>query len=298
MIKRMGVVLVATALSVMLSACLLSPGSFSSALDLRKDGQFSFTYKGEIYLLALSKLAEMGAADKKVFEPAPCSDDNGEERTCTAAEVADQKQEWQTERKAAADKAKKEAEQAKAMLGGIDLSDPKAAEEFATRLRRQAGFRAVTYKGDGLYDVDFALSGRLDHDFVFPTIERFAMANAFVQLSRRNDGSVRIDAPAFASGSAGSAFAPLMAMSGAMGGKDAGGKDAGGKDAETSGGDGKESAPKFPVPNGTFTITTNGSILSNNTDEGPKADPQGQRLSWLVNQTSPAAPMALIQLGR
>lgn len=286
MIKRMGAVLVTAALSVMLSACLLSPGSFSSALDLRKDGQFTFTYKGEIYLLALSKLAEMGAADKKDFEPAPCSADNGDERTCTAAEVADQKQEWQTERKAAADKAKKEAEQAKAMLGGIDLSDPKAADEFATRLRRQAGFRAVTYKGDGLYDVDFALSGQLDHDFVFPTIERFAMANAFVQLSRRNDGSVRIDAPAFGAANAGSAFAPLMAMGGAMGGKEPGGKD-----AETG-------APKFPVPNGTFTITTNGRILSNNTDEGPKPDPQGQRLSWLVNQTSPAAPMALIQLGR
>ncbi len=43
MIKRIGAAIVVTALAAMLSACLLSPGKFSSSLDMRSGGQFSFT---------------------------------------------------------------------------------------------------------------------------------------------------------------------------------------------------------------------------------------------------------------
>ena len=42
-----------------LAACIVSPGKFEAVLDLRRDGTFTFNYHGEIYLLALSKLAEM-----------------------------------------------------------------------------------------------------------------------------------------------------------------------------------------------------------------------------------------------
>ncbi len=283
MIKRIGAALAVTALALMLAACLLSPGKFVSSMDLRKDGQFSFVYKGEIYLLALSKMAEQGAADKKKFEVQVCEDGEGNARKCTPAEIADQKKEWLEGQKAAAAKSKSDAENAKAFLGGIDPSDPKAAEELAARLRRQAGFRSVLYKGDGLYLVDFAIAGRLDHDFVFPTIERFAMANAFVQVSRRNDGSVRVDAPGFGPAAGGSPFAAMMGMGAAMGDKE--------------GSSSASGSSKAPVADGVFTITTNGTILSNSTDEGPKPDPMGQRLSWAVNPRSPAAPMALIKLG-
>lgn len=283
MVKRIGAALAASALALLLTACLLAPGKFVSSLDLRKDGQFSFAYKGEIYLLALSKMAEQGAADKKKFEAQPCQDGDGNARKCTAAEIAGQRKDWLEEQKSAAEKSKKDAESAKAFLGGIDPSDPKAAEELAARLRRQAGFRSVVYKGDGLYLVDFAIAGRLDHDFVFPTIERFAMANAFVQVSRRNDGSVRVDAPGFGPNSGGSPFAAMMGMGEMMGAKDSK--------------DGAGNAAKGPVADGEFTITTNGTILSNSTDEGPKPDPMGQRLTWAVNPRSPAAPMALIKLG-
>jgi hypothetical protein len=67
----------------------------------------------------------------------------------------------------------------KAMLGGLDPSDPKAAEELAARLRRQAGFKSVVYKGNGLYEVDFAVSGQLSHDFAFPTIEKMPQITPF-----------------------------------------------------------------------------------------------------------------------
>ncbi len=284
MFKRIGATLVASLLAMMLTGCLLSPGKFISSMDLRKDGQFSFAYKGEIYLLALSKMAGQGAVGKARFEVQPCQDGEGNDRKCTASEVAQQKKDWLEEQKGAAEKSKKDAESAKAFLGGIDPSDPKAAEELAARLRRQAGFRSVLYKGDGLYLVDFAIAGRLDHDFVFPTIERFAMANVFVQASRRNDGTVRIDAPAFGPNAGGSPFAAMM----------------GGMDGMTGAGDSKGSkdgAAKAPVADGEFTITTNGTILSNSTDEGPKPDPLGQRMTWAVNPRTPAAPMALIKLG-
>ena len=47
---------------VALSACIVSPGAFEASLDLRREGQFTFAYRGEIYLLALSQLADMASA--------------------------------------------------------------------------------------------------------------------------------------------------------------------------------------------------------------------------------------------
>jgi len=272
-----GLIVMAGALA--LSACLLTPGRFTSALDIRKDGRFSFSYSGEIRMLALSKLAEKDAATKAEFVETPCHDDDLKDRACTADELGEQKRAWAEEQKSSAERKAREAEQMKAFLGGIDPSSPQAAEELAARLRRQAGWKSVAYKGDGLFVVDFGLTGRLDHDFTFPTIERFPMANAFVQLSRRADGTVRIDAPGYAASSgAGNPFAAMMS---GLGGE------AGAKDA-----------PAGPLPfEGTFTITTDAAILANNTDEGPQPDPSGQRLAWTVNARSPAAPTALVRLG-
>ena len=88
---------------------------------------------------------------------------------------------------------------AKAWLGGLDPSDPKAADAFAERLSRQAGWKSVINRGDGRFEVEYAVSGRLDHDFSFPMIERMPAVVPFVTMIRRADGSVRIDAPAFAS---------------------------------------------------------------------------------------------------
>ncbi|MBC2664879.1 hypothetical protein H7F51_05055 [Novosphingobium flavum] len=268
-------------LGLALSACLLTPGRFTSALDLRRDGRFSFTYSGEIRMLALSKLAEKAQAEKNAFTPSDCFDENMAKRPCKATELAEQRKTWDDERKASADRRARESEQMKALLGGIDPSSPAAAEELATRLRRQAGWKSVIYKGDGLYVVDFSLSGRLDHDFAFPTIERFPMANPFIQLTRRADGSVRVDAPGFGPASgAGNPFTAMM--SGAM--------------SEMGGAAGK--APALPTFDGTFTITTDGQVLANNTDEGPQPDPAGQRLAWVLNARSAAAPTALVRLGQ
>lgn len=278
--KRLGALALLVTLAVALSACLLTPGRFTSSLDLRRDGRFAFTYAGEIHMLALSNLAQM-SNKAKVFEPEPCYSDGIEKRPCTPAEIADQRRVFAEGAKERDDKSRRESEQMKGLLGGLDPSDPRAAEELAARLRRQAGWRSVVYKGDGLFVVDFALSGRLDHDFVFPTMERMPMVNAFVQVSRHNDGSARIDAPGYSAASG--AGNPFTAMMTAIA-------------AEKGGAEAKDRPATPPQFEGTFTLTTDGTVLANNTDEGPQPDPAGQKLVWTINARN-AAPTALIRLG-
>ncbi len=269
----------------MLTGCMLMPGRFTSDIALRKDGTFSFAYKGEIYLLALSKMAadrrKQDEAGDAAFEPATCyNDETGDERECSRDEIAKQKKAWEDDLaagKAAAEEKKKSDEaMAKAMLGGIDPSDPRAAQEFADRLRRQTGWKSVIDKGDGRFEVEYAITGRLDHDFTFPTIEKFPMVTPFVTLIRRADGSVRVEAPAFSTNAAAS---PLMGMAAAA----------------SDGKDGKSTAEGIPTLDGVLTLVTDGAILANNTDEGPMAVPGGSKLEWKVNARTVAAPTALIR---
>jgi hypothetical protein len=273
------------ALAVTLTGCLLSPGRFTSALDIRRDGRFTFTYDGQIYLLALSKLAEIGAkaGAQDDFLEQPCYEEEEiKERECTADEIAEQKKDWEESRGEREEKAKREAEMMRAMLGGIDPGDPAAAQELADRLKRQAGWDKVDYKGNGLFEVRFRTSGRLDHDFLFPTMERFPMSNFFVLANRRVDGTIRLDAAGFAAQAGGSPFVGMMTgMAGIM------------QAGESKKSDAPLAAPELE---GTFTLTTDGEVLANNTDEGPKADPTGKRLTWAVNKRTQVPPTALVRL--
>lgn len=276
--RRKGLMAVTALTLAFLAGCMFAPGKFTADLDIRKDGRFTFHYAGEIHVLALSDFATKGG-EKEGFTPSPCTDldedGNSTDRECTSEEVKSQKEEWDQQQAEAEAKRKSEAEQMRGLMGGLDPDDPKAGEELAARLRRQAGYRSVTYKGNGLYLVDYLASSRLSHGFSFPQIEGFPMANAFVLIAPRADGSVRIDAPGFgppAGGNPASLMMGAMAQGGATGG------------------------PKVPMPDGAFTIATDAQILSNNTDEGPQPAPQGQKLSWTVNARTSAAPMALVKL--
>ena len=135
----------------------------------------------------------------------------------------------------------------------------------------------MIYKGDGLFDVDFVIAGRLDRDFAFPTIERFAYAQPFLTLSRRRDGSVRLDAPGFSALASGGGANPLMAGLGMAMAKDG-------------------ASPSLPQPEGSFTLTTDAEILANNTEDGAKPAAAGKRLGWTVAPGTQAAPMAVLQL--
>ncbi len=274
----------AVAGALLLAGCFVVPGKFVSTLDLRKNGHFAFNYTGEINVLGLSKLADMGSKadhDKAVFEAQACykEDDSLDERPCTAEETAKQKHDWETAQAESAARDRKNAEALQAMLGGIDPNSPQAGEELAERLRKQAGWKSVVYKGNGLYVVDFAMAGVLDHDFTFPTIERMPMVAPFVALNLRADNAVRIDAQAFGPASSANPMSNFAQMA-AMGGP----------------GDGKadDAKPALPTLDGTFTIVTDAPILANNTNDGPVKDSGGQRLEWKVNARTQAAPMALI----
>lgn len=282
--RHLGAITAVVAGVLLLAGCMLLPGKFTSDLDLRKDGTFSFAYKGDIHLLALSKLAadKRGKdAGEEVFTPSPCfADPSGDERECSKNEIADQKATWEEEQASAkvsaAEKKKSEEAMMKSMLGGIDPSDPRAAQEFAERLRRQHGWKSVIDKGDGRFEVDYAITGRLDHDFTFPMIEKFPIATPFVTLIRRSDGSVRLEAPAFTSGATSSPFMAMAASAGSAGDK-----------ASTNG---------MPTLDGVLTLMTDGEILANNTDDGPAAAPNGRKLVWKVNARTAAPPTALVRI--
>ena len=271
-----------------LSACIITPGTFDATFDVRKDGQFTFSYNGQIYLLALTQLAdaasEADSTDEDFIE-SPCyNDEDYEERECTEEEIAEQRRIWDEQVQARASAAERDREMMRQMLGGIDPGDPEAAEELADRLRRQEGWKRVEYKGDGLFEVEFSLTSRMGHDFAFPTFERFPMSNSFVLANVRQGSAVRIEAPGFAPQGTGNPFQSMMAgMAGIAG-------------AYTAASSEEQALEKMPDINGTFRIITDGQILANNTDEGPQAGTTGQILEWKINKRTHTAPMALIQL--
>ncbi len=284
-LRRAAAAGLAVLLSLAVAACFVMPGKFAATLDLRKDGTFTYTYKGEMLVIGLSKLAQiiMAAEKPKPFEAAPCyKDDEETERPCTKAELATQKEAWDAEQKTKAAKKAEELETFKQMFGGIDPNDPKAAEELAVRMRGQNGWKSVIYKGNGTYEVDVAISGRLDYDMAFPSIEKMPGMMPFLVANRRANGEVRIDSPIMQAASLG------MPMGNAV--------QTAAQSRMPKGPDGE--LPQFPMANGTFTLTTDGVILANNTEKGAKAVPTGKQLDWDISGHNPIAPYALIGLGK
>ncbi len=295
----------------LLTGCLLSPGQFTADMTVMRSGGFSFAYKGEIHLLGLSQLVAMGASlDSKGadFVPDPCYGDpaqidgavlktaliqDGEawaeeavERECTAAELDRQKTEWDDRRAAKKAEDARNIEMFKALMGGIDPSSPDAIEEFIVRIKKQKGWRDIVHKGDGLFMVDYAMSGRIDQDYTFPVIEKTQGLSPFIVAAARANGAVRIDAPAFAaagdSGFMGSGMGGLLPVLQALG----------------SASDSEEARmfANLPKPQGSFTIRTDGDILTNNTDDGPSASGSMKVLQWTINSRRTRAPEALIML--
>ena len=293
MTRHLPIRLAATALlaglSLVLSGCFIAPGKFDSTLVLGEDNSFTFDYDGEIFFLGLSGLSQMGSA-AETFEAECTEDDSFEERECTPAEVAEQRAEWDANADQRAAEANRKAQQMSAMMGGVDPSDPEAAQALAEMLMRQKGWKQVVPKGDGVFDVSYSISGTMDHDFLFPMIEDFPMTSPFVQFILRDDDIVRINAPAFAAQNDDNPMAAMMGGMGAMAGLAALGE-------EGEGGE-KPAMPDIPQIEGTFSIVLKGSkrILANNTDEGASRTPTGEVLVWEISPRSKAAPTALVDL--
>lgn len=268
---------------LVLTGCLLSPGKFTSELTLERDGSFAFAYNGEIVFLGLSKLARMNSGDE-AFEPTSCVDEESfDERECSEDELAEQRAQWEAGADQRTAKNKEEARQLASFLGGIDPADPQANENLRQLLLRHKGWNKVELKGDGVFDIEYSVTGHLSHDLMFPVIEGVPTTNIFVQAILREGNQVRVNAPGF-SGETGSG--PASGMMGGMAGL-----------AALGGGDkGLKGLDELPRLDGTFTIRTNGVILANNTDEGASQADGMQVLTWKVSSQTKQAPSALIKL--
>jgi hypothetical protein len=152
--------------------------------------------------------------------------------------------------------------------GGPSKAAPVTAEQIAQRkavaeaLAKEQGYRSVEYLGGDKFRVDYALSGTLDRSFVYP-INLDAMAVIpWIAAEVRKDGSVRIKAPAFGDMTEGM---PAGSTGSAPEGRD-----------------------------GTFTLTTDATLVMQNNEEGASPGPPA-RVVWKVTPTSKTVPTAVVR---
>ena len=274
---------------LLLTGCLWGPGKFASDLTLKKDGSFVLDYKGEIVLQTPPDEGDLKPwsedevrcmTDGKVFyeavppvitpERSTKPVDLPKLRPCTKAEFAKSKAEHEARTADSAKSKRKQAEQM-AKTFGLPGFDDESNRAFAAKLSKYAGYRSVTYRGKGVFDVDYHLEGRATQDFLFPAMPDSDVLIPFIAMRRRADGSVLVTAPAMA-GKAG-----LNAMR-------AGYAAEAGDASMASRADGK------------FRVITDGEILTNNSEDGAAPHQIGRQLIWDVSATSAKIPEALIRL--
>lgn len=176
-------------LPLLLWACIVTPGKFTSRLDINADRSFAFSYTGEIYAIDLgSKFAEgiaEGIKDDgkgKKGDETPDFEDDEESDTDYKAIL------WQGQSKGDSKD---------------DSAASKAAEErkyraMAEAMAKEAGFKSARYVGEGKFLIDYAITGTLTHSFVFPFNTDAEIVLPFLAIELRGNGTARMRAPAFA----------------------------------------------------------------------------------------------------
>ena len=249
--------LAALAAPLLLTGCLWGPGKFTSDLALRKDGSFVLDYRGEIVL----ETAEAMAKPPWLDSMAHCTvTGTAKARPCSAGEIADQKQAYEK-------KQKSDEEATKAF--GLPGTDEESNRAFAAKLMKYAGWRSVTYRGKGVFDVDYHMQGRLTQDFAFPLMPDSSFVIPFIALRRRADGAVLVDAPGLTGGA--NVFGPMAQQMG----------------------NAKSTPPSRAE--GRFTVHTDGEIVTNNSEDGPSADPLGRQVHWDISPGSNKIPETLVR---
>jgi hypothetical protein len=272
------------AAALVLTGCLWTPGKFASDLTLRKDGSFVLDYRGEIVLQLppdaeakaepwRDEMARCYASGRKtiVSQTILGPDEDDETRACTPAEIAELEAQHEKAEAERVEKKRKETEDMARAFGlpGLDDGSNRA---FAAKLMKHAGWRSVTYRGDGVFDVDYHFEGRATQDFLFPALPDNDLVIPFVAIRRRADGAVLVTAPAMTGGSG-----PLAARAGSAAA------------SATRGG---------PVSRaqGRLTVITDGEVLTNNSEDGAAPHAIGRQVHWDVSPTSTKIPETLIRL--
>lgn len=230
---------------LVLAACVLTPGKFTSTLTINKDRTFAFTYVGEVIALDLGKEMAEGMKSKSGG-----GDDDADAKPTSTSFV-----------KIADKKADRDAEDKK---GEFD----RKCRAIAAALMKEAGYRKAEYVGDGKFMIDYSITGKLTHNFVYPFNIDAEAVFPFIALELRADGKVRMKAPAFAKDATGGGSG---GMNGAMG----------------------DMGPASKL-DGTFTLDTDAEIVSQNSEAGATTVGGRKRVTWSVTPLNRTAPMAVI----
>lgn len=218
-----------------LSGCFLSPGKFTSTLDIGRDRSFTFTYVGE------------------VIAPPP-----GQETEGAADETAEAAGATTSKRSPAKESA----------------SDTARMRALAEALSQEYGYRSVKYLGGYRFAIDYRVSGTLNHGFVFPFNPDGEVLIPFLLIELRGKDRVRLKAPGFApTGNQGPNLPGVPGM-GAIGRNDA-----------------------ADAIDGSFTITTDAEIVSQNEEKGTEGLPDGRRrITWRATPQTRDAPTAVFRV--
>ena len=197
-------------------------------------------------------------------------DENDPRRPCTAAQIAKLKTDFEKAETERVEKKRRESDAA-ASIFGLPGMDDESNRAFAAKLMKYAGWRSVVYRGKGVFDVDYHFQGRLTQDYSFPMLPDADLMVPFIALRRRADGSVLMTGPGLAGGN------PMAAKAKAAG--------LPGNDSEMP-----------SRAQGRFTVTTDGEILTNNSEDGPTGGPGARQVRWDIGPGSSKAPEALVRL--
>jgi hypothetical protein len=245
---------------LLLTSCLLVPTRFNSTLDIKADRTFTFTYLGEVQLAKQSKPDD---------PPAEATEEEGgtEQSWRDSGDDEARMIKIATPSKARGKAAKPDE------TSGDTPEDATKLRDLAKTLSAEYGFRSVRYIGNRKLAVDYRITGRLDHAFVFPFNPDGEVMFPFLAIELRGKDRLRVKAPGFSNDQ--SAQGSMGGMGGMGGGSDGPGSQL----------------------DGSFTITTTAEVVSQNQEEGAIAQPDGSRkIVWKVSPSTKDAPMAVLRV--
>ncbi|WP_034157457.1 hypothetical protein [Sphingomonas sp. ERG5] len=270
MVGRLLRIVIGALLPLALASCVLAPGKFVSKMTINADRSFTFSYVGEVIAIDIGDEFGKGmggafsndAPSSESSEPGSDDGDKVEPKPALWKIVA---QDSQTTDEKTDDRADEKAKAA-AKKAAAETRNKAIAEA----LSKEAGYRKVTYRGDGKFDIDYQISGTLTHSFVYPYNVDAEAVFPFIIVEVRANNTVRLKAPAFANESSGKNM----------------GMDVPGADQASS------------KLDGVFTLDTNAEIVSQNNEDGPTTIGARKTMVWKATPLSKTAPMAVLRFAK
>lgn len=251
-----GRLLTALALLLPLSACILSPGKFTSTLDIGRDGSFTFTYVGEVIAPPPDSMTGKDEARKDAG--------NGKKADDSPYPATSERN-----RKPGVPPIKPETASNRARMAAL-----------ADTLSKEHGYRSVKYLGNYHFAIDYSVTGRLTHNFLFPFNLDGEVIIPFLAIELRGADRVRIKAPGYANDES-RGGGEMGAAIGGLG--------------ENLGGSSGDARPS--ELDGSFTLTTNAEIISQNQESGAVTLPDGRkRIVWRATPQTRDAPTASLKI--